>query len=36
LKSLKLIEEVWEDSERGRFRKASPEKFFKELAESKR
>ncbi len=36
LKTLKLIEEAWEDIEKGRFSKASPEKFFKELAKWKR
>lgn len=36
LKTLKLIEEAWEDIEKGRFKRASPEKFFKELAKWKR
>ena len=36
LKTLKLIEGAWEDIEKGRFSKASPEKFFKELAKWKR
>jgi AbrB family looped-hinge helix DNA binding protein len=36
LMTLKLIEEGWEDIEKGRFKKASPEKFFKELAKWKR
>jgi AbrB family looped-hinge helix DNA binding protein len=36
LKTLKLIEEAWEDIEKGRFKRAPPEKFFKELAKWKR
>jgi len=36
LKTLKLIEEAWEDIEKGRFKRAAPEKFFKELAKWKR
>ena len=36
LRALKLIEEAWEDIEKGRFKRASPEKFFKELAKWKR
>ena len=36
LRTLKLIEEGWDDIEMGRFRKATPEKFFKELAKWKR
>jgi hypothetical protein len=36
LKTLKLIEESWEDIEKGRFKRAAPEKFFKELAKWKR
>lgn len=36
LRTLKLIEEAWEDIEKGRFKRASPEKFFKELAKWKR
>ena len=36
LKTLKLIEEAWKDIEEGRFRKAPPEKFFKELGKWKR
>jgi bifunctional DNA-binding transcriptional regulator/antitoxin component of YhaV-PrlF toxin-antitoxin module len=36
LRTLKMIEEAWDDIEKGRFRKASPEQFFKELAKWKR
>jgi bifunctional DNA-binding transcriptional regulator/antitoxin component of YhaV-PrlF toxin-antitoxin module len=36
LKTLKLIEEAWEDVEHGRFRSATPDKFFKELAKWKK
>ena len=36
LRTLKLIEEAWEDIEKGRFSKASPKEFFKELAKWKR
>ena len=36
LRTLRLIEEGWEDIEKGRFKRASPEKFFKELAKWKR
>ena len=36
LRTLKLIEEAWEDIEMRRFKKATPEKFFKELAKWKR
>ena len=36
LRTLKLIEEAWDDIEMGRFRKATPERFFKELAKWKR
>ncbi len=36
LKTLKLIEEAWEDIEEGRFKKATPDKFFKELGKWKR
>ncbi len=35
LKTLKLIEEAWEDIEKGRFKRAAPERFFKELAKWK-
>jgi len=31
LKTLKLIEEAWEDIEKGKYKKATPEKFFEEL-----
>ena len=36
LHTLKLIEEAWEDIESGRFKRAPPEEFFKELAKWKR
>jgi len=36
LKTLKLIEEAWEDIEQGKYKRATPEKFFKELAKWKR
>jgi AbrB family looped-hinge helix DNA binding protein len=36
LRTLKLIEEAWEDIENGRFRRAPPERFFKELAKWKK
>jgi hypothetical protein len=36
LKTLKLIEQAWEDIEKGRFKRAPPKKFFKELANLKR
>ena len=36
LRTLKLIEEAWEDIEKGRFKRATPEAFFKELAKWKR
>ena len=36
LRTLKLIEEAWEDIEKGRFKRATPEGFFKELAKWKR
>ena len=36
LKTLKLIEEAWEDIEKGRYKRATPEEFFKELAKWKR
>ncbi|MGP8129141.1 MAG: hypothetical protein ACLP9D_15205 [Candidatus Bathyarchaeia archaeon] len=32
LKTLKLIEEAWEDIQEGRVRKATPRNFFKELS----
>ena len=36
LKTIKLIGEAWNDVDSGRFKKATPEKFFKELAKWKR
>ena len=36
LKTLKLIEEAWQDIEEGKFKTASPEKFFNELAKWKK
>lgn len=36
LTTLKLIEEAWEDIEKGRFKRATPEGFFKQLARWKR
>ncbi|MCS4542246.1 MAG: AbrB/MazE/SpoVT family DNA-binding domain-containing protein [Euryarchaeota archaeon] len=36
LRTLKLIEEAWKDIEKGRYRVATPEKFFKELAKWKK
>jgi AbrB family looped-hinge helix DNA binding protein len=36
LRTLKLIEEAWNDIEKGRFKIAAPEKFFKELAKWKK
>lgn len=36
LETLKLIEEAWEDIEKGRYKSAAPEKFFEELAKWKR
>lgn len=36
MKTIKLIGEAWEDIDSGRFKKATPEKFFKELAKWKR
>ena len=36
LHTLKLIEEAWDDIESGRFKRAPPEKFFKELAKWER
>lgn len=36
LTTLKLIEEAWEDIEKGRFKRATPEGFFKQLAKWKR
>jgi AbrB family looped-hinge helix DNA binding protein len=36
LRTLKLIEEAWQDIEEGKFKTASPEKFFKELRKWKK
>jgi AbrB family looped-hinge helix DNA binding protein len=36
LKTLKLIEEAWEDMEKGRYKSATPDNFFKELAKWKK
>lgn len=36
LETLKLIEEAWEDIEKRRYKSATPEKFFEELAKWKR
>jgi AbrB family looped-hinge helix DNA binding protein len=36
LKTLKLIEEAWQDIEEGKFKTGSPEKFFKELKKWKK
>jgi AbrB family looped-hinge helix DNA binding protein len=36
LKTLKLIEEAWEDIEKGRYKVASTDNFFKELAKWKK
>jgi AbrB family looped-hinge helix DNA binding protein len=36
LKTLKLIEEAWEDMEKGRYKSATPDNFFKELARWKK
>jgi hypothetical protein len=36
LETLKLIEEAWEDIEKGSYKSAVPEKFFEELAKWKR
>lgn len=36
LKTLKLIEEAWKDIEEGRYKRATPDEFFKELAKWKR
>ncbi len=36
IKTLKLIEEAWEDIEHGRYKSATPDKFFKELAKWKK
>ena len=36
LRTLKMIEEAWDDIEKGRFRKAPPKEFLRELAKWKR
>lgn len=36
LRTLKLLEEAWEDIEKGRYKVASVDKFFKELAKWKK
>ncbi len=36
LRTLKLIEDAWEDMEKGRYKRAAPEDFFKELAKWKK
>ncbi len=36
LKTLKLVEEAWKDIEEGRYKRATPDEFFKELAKWKR
>ena len=36
LRTLKLVEEAWEDIEEGRYKRATPENFFKELAKWKK
>jgi len=36
LRTLKLLEEAWEDIEKGRYRVASVDEFFKELAKWKK
>jgi len=36
LKTLKLIEEAWKDIEEGRYKSATPDRFFKELAKWKK
>ena len=36
LKTLKLIEEAWNDIEKGRYKTATPDEFFKELEKWKR
>ncbi len=36
LKTLKLIKQAWKDIENGRYKKMTPEKFFKELAKWKK
>jgi AbrB family looped-hinge helix DNA binding protein len=36
LKTLKLIEEAWNDIEKGRYKSATPDKFFKELEKWKK
>lgn len=36
LRTLKLLEEAWKDIEEGRYKRASPENFFKEMAKWKK
>ena len=36
LKTLKLLEEAWEDIEKGRYKSATPDEFFKELSKWKK
>lgn len=36
LKTLKLLEEAWDDIEKGRYKKTTPGKFFEELAKWKK
>ena len=36
LRTLKLVEEAWEVIEKGKYRRAAPEDFFKELAKWKK
>jgi len=36
LKTLKLIEEAWDDIEQGRYKRSTPEIFFKEMAKWKK
>lgn len=36
LRTLKLVEEAWEDIEKGRYKRAAPDDFFKELAKWKK
>jgi AbrB family looped-hinge helix DNA binding protein len=36
LETLKLLEEAWKDIEEGRYKSATPDEFFKELAKWKK
>jgi hypothetical protein len=36
LRTLKLIEEAWKDMEEGKYKTATPDNFFKELAKWKK